>query len=220
MIPSPNIMLPTKSFLVCGTKSSPHTTVRFEVEEASEVGKELSSKPLTRKKTAEPFVAHEIRSWSSFASASNGVQVSTDIDKRSSDSYIPGTSRNQCLDQVIVHRSPSSNQERPNRCRSALIDRKKHSHHGQSELTWRSLFGTMTDVNNIITDKHFLRGIPCLQTLILFIDSCFRGMGQVMFANNPLSGLVSSKQKQTRLKKMIKSRKIHLSLGIFKEGKT
>jgi hypothetical protein len=187
-------MIPNKPSLVTSDKSSPHMTVTFQNEDTNELLKDVSSKRSTRKKAAEPFVIHEIRSWSSFVGIPSVEQVLTDIDKRSINSNISTTSNNQHLQQVIVDQSLSFNQERPHRSRSALIDRKKHHSYRQNELTWHSLFGTMSDINYIITDKTFLPHLPCLQTFIIFIDSCFRGIGQTMFANNPLSGLVSLKQ--------------------------
>jgi hypothetical protein len=191
MIESSNNMLPSKSSLASGTKSSAHMTVTFQTEDSNELIERINSKRPTRKKAAEPFVVHEIRSWSSFVGALNAEQVLTNIDKRPLDSDVSKTSRNQCLQQVTVDQSLSFNQERSNRYRSPLIDRNKQHYHRHNKLTWRCLFGTMSDINHIFMNTGFLCGLQCLQTPILFIDSCFRGIGQVMFANNPLSGLVS-----------------------------
>ncbi|CAF1273285.1 unnamed protein product [Didymodactylos carnosus] len=155
---------------------------------------ETSSKQPKRKEALEPLVIHEIRPWSSFAGAPADEQVLSDIDKPPSHPCLSKTPRSERLQQENAHQTLSSKQERTNRSRSALIDRKTHHHHRHSELTWRSLLCTMSDINQILTYKRFLPGHPWLQSLLIFIDSCFRGIGQVMFANNPLSGFVSSEQ--------------------------
>ena len=177
MISSPNNIVPSEPLLKSGTEPSPHMTVTFQIEDEREPTKGVDSKRATRKKEADSFVIREIRSWSSFAGALAVEKALGDIDKQSRNSYATEAPRNQ---------------KRANSSRSALIGRKKRHYHGHGRLTWRSLFGTMADVNHIFRYKRFLRGLSCLQTLVIFIDSCFRGIGQVMFANNPLSGLVSS----------------------------
>lgn len=45
----------------------------------------------------------------------------------------------------------------------------------------------MPDINYLLIDKRFLGRLLCFKTLIIFIDTCLRDVGQVMFANNPLS---------------------------------
>jgi hypothetical protein len=182
---SPNNIVPSQPLLISGIESSPrpHMTITFQIDEERELSKEINSKWSTGKKEDESFAMHEIRAWSSFVDALTVEKALGELDKQSADSYVSEKPRNQ---------------ERTNRSRSALIDRKKRHYHLHGRLTWRSLFGTMSDVNHIFTYKRFLRGLPCLQTLIIFIDSCFRGIGQVMFANNPLSGLVSLEPAHTR----------------------
>jgi hypothetical protein len=172
-------MLPDKPLLAHDTKSSPHVTVTFQTDETKE-----SNKRQTRKKAAESFIHHEIQSWSSFFGSSTTEEVHENI-KQQSD--------NQSLQRISVDsQSLSSYEDRSsNRYRSALIGRKKHHYHNHARITCRSLIGTMSEVNQILMDWDFLHWMPYLQTLMIFIDSCFRGMGQVMFANNPLSGLVS-----------------------------
>jgi hypothetical protein len=187
-------MIPNKSSLADGTKSSRHTTVTFQIEEDThESTKVLPNKRPTRKEAAEPpVVIHEIRPWSSFVGVPAVEHVLTEVNKKS---------HNQSLQQVTVDQSLSPNQERSNRGRSALIDRNKKHYHRCNKLTWRSLFGTMSDINHIYMGKSFLPRLPCLQSLVIFIDSCFRGVGQIMFANNPLSGLVSLGSNIYRIRK-------------------
>jgi hypothetical protein len=204
-------MLSSKPLLANGPKAPLHTTVTFPMEDTNESSKGINSTRPTRKKVAEPFVIHEIRPWSSFYGVPPVEQVLTDINTQSTDSYVPKTSRDQSLQQVIVDQSLSFNQERQNRYRSALIDRNKQQYHRDIEFTWRSLFGTMSDINHIFMDKRFLHGLSFLKILIIFIDSCFRGIGQVMFANNPLSGLVSLQPNIYRIRKnQKKSRKLQI----------
>jgi len=194
MIPPSNDKIPVKSSLASGNKPSSNMSVRFETENTNTPDEKFRNKGLTRKQASESSIVHEIRAWSSLVRASANEQVLTDTNNHSSDSYASETSNNQSLQQVIVPRPSTSNQERSNRYRSALIDRNKRYGYRHDKLKWRSILGTMPEIYYILTYKRFFRGLSCLQTLVIFIDSCFRGIGQVMFANNPLSGLVSLKQ--------------------------
>ena len=178
-------MVPNKSSLVQDNKTSGHTTVTFQLDDANESEKKTTKKQQTRKEAAEPFVHQEIQSWSSFFGSSNCRQDH------------PHNHINQQADkpslQPVSIEDPSlpPNDERSNRNRSALIGRKKYHYHNHATITCDSFFGTMPDLNQILTNPHFLRRLPYLKALITFIDSCLRGIGQVMFANNSLSGLVS-----------------------------
>ncbi|CAF0903245.1 unnamed protein product [Adineta steineri] len=60
--------------------------------------------------------------------------------------------------------------------------RKRHVY----RLTWRTFIGTMSGMNEIYNREEFHK----YRFLIIFLDSVFRGISQVMFANNPLSGLI------------------------------
>lgn len=116
-------MHPTKSSLAnCGVKPSPHVAVTFRIEETDKFVKENNNiKRPTRKKAAEPHVIHEMRPWYSFAGVPATEQILTDKNKQPD---------NQRLNQVIVcNQSFSFNQERPNRYRSALIDRNKQNNY-------------------------------------------------------------------------------------------
>ncbi len=158
-------------------------TVTFQTDETNESDKKMTNKRQTRKEAAESFVHHEIQSWSSFFGLSNTEQVHNNPNQQSD---------NQSLQQVSID-DPSLpfDDERSNRNRSALIGRKKHHYHNHATITCDSFLGTMSDIHQILIHPHFLSWLPYLRTLIIFLDSCFRGIGQVMFANNPLSGLVS-----------------------------
>jgi hypothetical protein len=184
-------MNPSKPLIVNETKSSPETIVRFQIDETNEVTKEISKTRPTRKQAAESFVAHEIRSWSSFVGTSSTEKVFAD--KRSSRSYISETSSGETLQQITIDKSLLSKPKRSKRSGLTVIDRDKQKLHHHNKTTWHSIFGTMSDIGHILTCKRFRGRFLCLQSLIIFIDSCFRGIGQVMFANNPLSGLVSFK---------------------------
>ncbi|CAF1382313.1 unnamed protein product [Rotaria sordida] len=70
-----------------------------------------------------------------------------------------------------------SNQYRP-------IPKKKY------RLSYRSFIGTMSEIEEIYAQDDFLCGNKLFQHIFIFIDSVFRGIGQVMFANNPLSGII------------------------------
>ncbi|CAF3211104.1 unnamed protein product [Rotaria socialis] len=181
MTQSPTDIVPNKSQFSTGPTCSSHTCVTFHIDETHESSVEAYRKQPTRNNSPEPFVANEIRSWSSFTNGSVVKQVLGEFDKKAS---------NKRLQQMNAYRTSKAQEKRSNRSRSALIDRKKYYYRRHSKLTCYSFCGTMSNVNEIFTCKQFLRGHPCLQTLFIFIDSCFRGMGQVMFANNPLSGFV------------------------------
>ncbi len=158
-------------------------TVTLQIDETNESDKKMTNKRQTRKEAAESFVHQEIQSWSSFFGLSNTEQIHNNLDQQSD---------NQSLQRVsIADPSVPFNDERSNRYRSALIGRKNYHYHNHAIITCYSLFGTMSDINQILIDPHFLCWLPYIRPLIIFIDSCFRGIGQVMFANNPLSGLVS-----------------------------
>lgn len=185
-------MLPDKASLLNSTKSSVPMSVTFQVEDIQESSEGVSSKRvITRKQSIEPVPIHEIRAWSSFIGVPTNEQVLTDTDKRSKDSNGSKSSCNQCLQQVVVDQPVPISEERSNRYRSALIDQNKQHYHRHDKPTWRSFIGTMSDINHILMDKRTRHPWPCFPILMIFIDSCFRGIGQVMFANNPLSGLVS-----------------------------
>ncbi|CAF1179242.1 unnamed protein product [Rotaria sp. Silwood1] len=186
-----NHIVSNKSSFDTDTKTSPPMSVIVQLDETNELLPVANIKQPSRKKTLEPLIIHEIQSWSSFIGASAVEQVPADIDISHTYSYPSKIPHHQRLQQINNTHTFLPNKERKNRCRSALIDRKKQYYHRHDELTWRSLFGTMPDINQILTYKRFLYGHRWLQTLIVFIDSCFRGVGQVMFANNPLSGFVS-----------------------------
>jgi urea transporter len=57
-------------------------------------------------------------------------------------------------------------------------------------ITYRSFLGSMSDIDNIYRRDDFLKNLKWLKFILILIDSIFRGISQVMFANNPLSGLI------------------------------
>ncbi|CAF2905289.1 unnamed protein product [Rotaria sp. Silwood2] len=167
MTEASNHTISNKSSLDSDTKTSPPMSVMLELDEINELLTVTSIKQPSRNKSLESLIIHEIQSWSSFIGASVVEQLTNDIDKSPKYPYLSKNPRNQ-----------------------SLIDRNKQYYYRHDELTWLSLFGTMPDINQILTHNRFLYGHPWLQNLIVFIDSYFRGVGQVIFANNPLSGLV------------------------------
>jgi urea transporter len=72
------------------------------------------------------------------------------------------------------------------------VSRGKHrpSHENETRLTWRSFIGTMSDVEPMFERASCLRQYKRCRSVLLFVDTVLRGIGQVMFANNPLSGIV------------------------------
>ncbi|CAF1371765.1 unnamed protein product, partial [Didymodactylos carnosus] len=57
-------------------------------------------------------------------------------------------------------------------------------------LSWRSFIGTMSGMEQIYARHDFLRDYEWFRPIFIFMDSVFRGIGQVMFANSPLSGII------------------------------
>ena len=57
-------------------------------------------------------------------------------------------------------------------------------------FSWHTLIGTMVDLEKTYARSDFLRGYKWFRFILIFIDSVLRGIGQVMFANNPLSGAI------------------------------
>jgi urea transporter len=70
------------------------------------------------------------------------------------------------------------------------IDRHRSPHKKRYRLTWRTFFGTMSGMEQIYGQDNFLRDYEELRPVFIFMDSVFRGISQVMFANNPLSGII------------------------------
>ncbi|CAF1443563.1 unnamed protein product [Adineta steineri] len=191
MIPSSNNnnnKILKKSALASGVRPSTNMAVRFQIDDPIEVDKDLKQKGLTRKKAAESFVIHEIRPWSLILNTYPLKDIFNNINQDKSQDK----STNEQLEQIIVHDSSSiNNKDRSSRSRSSnLIDKNKTNDYHHQKITSRTFLGTMCEINYIFMHKHFLRRFPYLKYFILFIDSCLRGIGQVMFANNPLSGLI------------------------------
>ncbi|CAF4172060.1 unnamed protein product [Rotaria sp. Silwood2] len=57
-------------------------------------------------------------------------------------------------------------------------------------LSCRAFMGTMSEIEEIYARDDFLYGNKFLRHIFIFMDSVFRGIGQVMFANSPLSGII------------------------------
>ena len=67
---------------------------------------------------------------------------------------------------------------------------RRRSRPKQHRLTWRTFIGTMAEMEQIYAQVDFPRYYKYFRPIFLFMDSVFRGIGQVMFANNPLSGII------------------------------
>ncbi|CAF3150924.1 unnamed protein product [Rotaria sp. Silwood2] len=60
----------------------------------------------------------------------------------------------------------------------------------KNHLSYRSFIGTMSNIEDIYSRDNFLCGNRLCQRIFIFMDSVFRGVSQVMFASNPLSGII------------------------------
>ncbi|CAF1123463.1 unnamed protein product [Rotaria sordida] len=72
----------------------------------------------------------------------------------------------------------------------SYVDRRRPPRHKKYRLTWRTLIGTMSGMDQIYARDDFLHYYEEFRPAFIFMDSVFRGIGQVMFANNPLSGII------------------------------
>lgn len=60
----------------------------------------------------------------------------------------------------------------------------------RSYFHWRRLIGTQPEWDKVLSRAHWWTGHPLLSTLLTFVDSVLRGIAQVMFCNNALTGVV------------------------------
>ena len=72
----------------------------------------------------------------------------------------------------------------------SYIDQRRPPRQKKYRLTWRSFIGTMPGMEQIYARDGFLRYYEEFRPAFIFLDSVFRGISQVMFANNPLSGII------------------------------
>ncbi|UJR20485.1 hypothetical protein I4U23_023613 [Adineta vaga] len=72
----------------------------------------------------------------------------------------------------------------------SYIDRHRPPRRKKYRLTWRTFLGTMSGMDHIYSQDGFLPNHPYHRLTLIFFDSVFRGISQVMFANNPLSGII------------------------------
>lgn len=72
----------------------------------------------------------------------------------------------------------------------SYIDQRRPPRQTKYRLTWRTFIGTMSGMEQIYSRDDFLRYYEEFRPLFIFMDSVFRGISQVMFANNALSGII------------------------------
>lgn len=72
----------------------------------------------------------------------------------------------------------------------SYIDRRRPPRLKKYRLTWRTFIGTMSGMEQIYARDDFLHYYEEFRPAFIFMDSVFRGISQVMFANNPLSGII------------------------------
>ncbi|CAF1246941.1 unnamed protein product [Rotaria sp. Silwood1] len=71
-----------------------------------------------------------------------------------------------------------------------LYEDENHININKEKLSWRSFIGSMSHIDNIYRKDNFMKNFKRFKFLLILIDSIFRGISQVMFANNPLSGVI------------------------------
>lgn len=72
----------------------------------------------------------------------------------------------------------------------SYIDNKRPPRHEKYRLSWRSFVGTMSGIDKLYQKRDFLKNFKRFRLILIFIDSVLRGIAQVMFANNPISGII------------------------------
>ena len=70
----------------------------------------------------------------------------------------------------------------------SYIDRRRPPRQKKYRVTWRTFIGTMSGIDHVYAREDFLQYYTEFRPLVVFMDSVFRGIGQVMFANSSLSG--------------------------------
>ena len=159
---------------------------------------------------------NEIRIWSSLVNAENvsdflTANPSNVLDKvderyretRAWSSFQDGTTENVLSDgptkERILLLPQSQTDQRKTSAKSdprgveniiAYIDRHRPPRKKKYRLSWRTFVGTMSGMDQVYAQSDFLEEFECLRSVVIFADSVFRGIGQVMFANSPLSGVI------------------------------
>ncbi|CAF2106442.1 unnamed protein product [Rotaria magnacalcarata] len=123
----------------------------------------------------------EARAWSTYQSSDSENVLSE------------GPTRQQ---KAILSSTLQDQQQRPNEDHRGVehilsyVDRRRPPRLKKYRLTWRTFIGTMSGMEQIYARDDFLRYYKEFRPAFIFADSVFRGIGQVMFANNPLSGII------------------------------
>ena len=123
----------------------------------------------------------EARAWATYQSTDT-ENVLADGPTRQQQSLLTGTSQGQDRQSRMEPRGVAQV--------LSYIDRRRPPRQKQYRLTWRSFIGTMPGMEQVYARDDFLRYYSEFRPAFIFMDSVFRGISQVMFANNPLSGII------------------------------
>ena len=158
---------------------------------------------------------NDIGIWSSIIPIENRVNIAGEIETVTSDdesdqvAEVRAWSRYESVNnENILGEGPtreekrllaSSNEQKHQRSKEDLsgierilsfIDDHRPPRKKKVRLTWSTFLGTMSQFEQIYSEQTFLRNWKILCMIVVYFDSVFRGLGQVMFANNPLSGII------------------------------
>ncbi len=152
---------------------------------------------------------HEIRAWSSIIPAENPFNIVSfnenpiydeqdeePTEARAWSSYrmmnnenILGEGPSEHHQKVFLSKKSKEDQRGVERVLS-YIDQRRRPRQKKYRLTWRTFLGTMAGTEQIYARDDFLKYFEEFQPLFIFSDSVFRGIGQVMFCNSPISGII------------------------------
>ena len=71
-----------------------------------------------------------------------------------------------------------------------FIDKCRPQRQKNLEFSYRLFLGTMSEILEKLNQTHIDDDFTLYRLSIIYIDSVFRGISQVMFANNPLTGII------------------------------
>ena len=72
----------------------------------------------------------------------------------------------------------------------SFIDKRRPQRQKNLEFSYRLFLGTMSEILEKLNQTHIDDDFTLYHLSIIYIDSVFRGISQVMFANNPLTGII------------------------------
>ncbi|CAF3704029.1 unnamed protein product [Adineta steineri] len=108
--------------------------------------------------------------------------------------YLPFNEESSNEQPLMINSTLEENENNDNKKLWFLVQDNKNIIRNKIEnkrkLNYHSFLESMSDIDQIYRNDNFLKKFQWLKFIIILIDSVFRGISQVMFANNPLSGII------------------------------